>query len=406
MNLPLAIAWRYVKRPTDRLVSAAGLASIAGLVIGVMALVISMALMTGYRLDLERKLLGGNAEIFLYSFGGQIDDLDKMLVTIRSLEGVSEASPVIFQHGLIASEEMPTGEQVMLKGIEPSRAARSEMLAKVIGSGMLRAQDRTPSVALGRYLAKRLRVAKGSVVTVTVPTRNGRGFLPRSATFVVSNVFETGFHEFDSSWMFLDLAEAQRLFEMRGGANLIEINLHHGASLDAVAAAIGKRVDHSYAVTTWKQMNRQLFSLLEMQQIVLFIVLGLIVFVSTFNIVSTLVMTVHEKRQEIGILASMGATQSLIRRIFVSYGVLVGFTGTATGIVLGVAVCWVLTRFKLVSFGPEIAEVYFVSSIPFITKARDLAVIAGFSISVSFLASLLPSMRAARLTPIEALRHE
>ena len=153
-------------------------------------------------------------------------------------------------------------------------------------------------------------------------------------------------------------------------------------------------------------MNRQLFWMLKIQQLVLFVVIGLIVFVSTFNIVSTLIMTVHEKRKEIGILTSMGAERRTVERVFLWYGSLVGFAGTATGVILGVAVCWILTRFKLVSFPPEIAEVYFVSSIPFITRARDLIVIAGFSLLVSFLATLIPSARAARLDPAEALRHE
>src|ERR1051325_4619936 len=157
---------------------------------------------------------------------------------------------------------------------------------------------------------------------------------------------------------------------------------------------------------SWRFMPRQLFSMLKIQQLVLFIVIGLIVFVSTFNIVSTLIMTVHEKRKEIGILASMGAESSMISRIFVWYGTMVGLAGTLAGIVLGVAVCWIMTEFHLLSFPPEIAEVYFVSSIPFVTRVWDIAVIAIFSIAVSFLATVFPSMRAARLNPIEALRHE
>jgi lipoprotein-releasing system permease protein len=146
--------------------------------------------------------------------------------------------------------------------------------------------------------------------------------------------------------------------------------------------------------------------MLQVQQLVLFIVIGLIVFVSTFNIVSTLIMTVHEKRREIGILSSMGADKKMIRRIFLWYGTLVGLVGTLTGLLLGVLVCWIITRYELVSFPPEIAEVYFVSSIPFVTRPVDLSVIAAFSVLVAFTATVLPSLRAARLNPIEALRHE
>jgi lipoprotein-releasing system permease protein len=186
----------------------------------------------------------------------------------------------------------------------------------------------------------------------------------------------------------------------------MEVKLVPGADLDRVSAEITRRTAHRYLVSDWRAMNRNLFSILRLQQIGLFIIIGLIVFVSTFNIVSTLIMTVHEKRKEIGILASMGAEKKLVRRIFLWYGTMVGFAGTAAGTLLGTLACWVITKYHLVSFGPEIAEVYFVSSIPFITRARDLLVITGFSLAVSFLATIIPSARAARLDPAEALRHE
>jgi len=406
VNLPILIAWRYVRRPTDRLVSAAGLTSLLGLVIGVMALVIAMALMTGYRLDLERKLLGGNAEIFLYPVRGEIDDLPSVLTRVRAVEGVAEASPVIFQHGLISSESVPSGEQITLKGIEPSRTKHSAVLRRILGTHDGFARDGEPGVAVGESLAKRLQLEEGSPVTITVPSRSSGTFLPRAATFVVSSVYRTGFHQFDSAWIFLDIEDARALTNMGETANLVEFHLVPAADLEGVATAVARVTSNEFAVVTWKDMNQQLFSLLKLQQFALFIVLGLIVFVSMFNIVSTLVMTVHEKRQEIGILGSMGATPGFVRRVFVSYGMIVGFAGTLTGLLFGSLICWILTRYELVSFGPEIAEVYFVSSIPFVTKPFDLGVIAAFTMTISLLAILVPSFRASRLTPIDALRHE
>ena len=407
MNLPWEIAWRYLKRPTDALVSAVGFVSIFGLVIGVMALVISMALMTGYRSDLQRKLLAGNAEVFVYSVGGPIADTSKLLEIVRTTPGVDEAAPVLFQHALVTTERNTTGTEVMVKGIEASRSKTSPMLAKVIGDrGKFDTDEGESGVAVGKYLATRLGVKPGTSISITVPTENSGSFMPRSASFVVTNVFDTGFYEYDARWLFIDLRDAERLLDMPGSANLVEVKLKRDASLDAVTPAIETRTDHRYAVSDWRDMNRQLFSMLKIQQLVLFIVIGLIVFVSTFNIVSTLIMTVHEKRKEIGILTSMGADRRMIRRIFLWYGSMVGFAGTATGVLLGVIICWVITRFKIVSFPPEIAEVYFVSSIPFITRGIDLVVISAFSIVVSFLATIIPSMRAARLNPVEALRHE
>jgi lipoprotein-releasing system permease protein len=438
MNLPLQIAWRYLRRPTDRLVSAVGFVSVLGLVIGVMALVISMALMTGYRGDLQKKLLGGNAEIFVYSVGGPIEDTKQAVATVRGTPGVSEAAPVLFQRALVTTERNSTGTETMLKGIEPSRAAGSPMIAKIVGArGKFDTAAGERGVAVGRYLATKLGVATGQSINITVPTENGGSFMPRSASFVVTNVFDTGFYEFDARWLFIDLGEAEALLNAPGAANLLEVKLAPGAdhddglhlvlefrrlgrlpvvvpvleivrtdALDQVTRAIEKRTEHRYAVSDWRDMNHQLFSMLKIQQLVLFIVIGLIVFVSTFNIVSTLIMTVHEKRKEIGILSSMGAQSAMVTRIFVWYGTMVGFLGTATGILIGVVICWLITRFHLVSFPPEIAQVYFVSSIPFITRPVDLTIIAAFSIVVSFGATILPSLRAARLNPVEALRHE
>ncbi len=381
--------------------SAVGLVSIFGLVIGVMALVISMALMTGYRGDLQRKLLGGNAEVYVYSVGGPITDTSSVVKVLRETPGVAEASPVVFKIALVTTESNATGAEVTLKGIDPARAKTSPMLAKVVGpSGQLR------GVALGKYMAKRLGVTTGSSISITVPSDREGSFMPQSSSFVVTNVFDTGFYEYDARWLFIDLREAERLTGMSGTANLIEVKLAPGASTDEVVREIDNRTEHHYAVSDWRDLNRQLFSMLKLQQIVLFIVIGLIVFVSTFNIVSTLIMTVHEKRKEIGILTSMGAEQKMVARIFVWYGSMVGFAGTATGITLGTLICWVMTRFKLLSFPPEIAEVYYVSSIPFVTKWMDLVIIAAFSILVSFAATIVPSFRAAKLNPVEALRHE
>ena len=408
MSLARRIAWRYLRRPTDKLVSAVGLVSVLGLIIGVMALVISMALMTGYRRDLQTKLLGGNAEVFVYSIGSPIADPTRLLSLVRETPGVQFASPVLFQGAVVTTETNTTGSEVMVKGIEPTRGKTSPMLAKIIGPrASFLTTDGAEGVSVGRYLATKLGVKPGDAIRITVAAGGGDGqFMPRTATFVVTNVFSTGFYEFDARWLFIDLGEARELVGAGGAANLVEVKLVPGANIDAVVDQIEKRTAGRYAVSDWREMNRQLFSMLQIQQLVLFIVIGLIVFVSTFNIVSTLIMTVQEKRREIGILGSMGAESKTIRRVFIWYGTIVGFVGTAAGVAIGTFVCWVITRFELVSFPPEIAEVYFVSSIPFVTRASDLLVISAFSIVVSFLATIVPSMRAARLNPVEALRYE
>src|SRR5438046_190020 len=242
MNLPLTIAWRYLRRPTDALVSAVGAVSVFGLIIGVMALVISMALMTGYRGDLQRKLLGGNAEIFVYSVNGPISDKSGVFETVRSTPGVAEAAPVLFQHALVTTERNTTGTEVMLKGIEAARAKTSPMLGKIVGPrGAFDTADGERGVAVGKYLATKLGVRAGSSISITVPTGGGGSFMPRSASFVVTNVYDTGFYEFDARWLFIDLSEAERLLDTQGSANLLEVKLAPAASLEAVTRAIEQR---------------------------------------------------------------------------------------------------------------------------------------------------------------------
>lgn len=406
MSLARSIAWRYLRRPTDALVSAVGLVSILGMVIGVMALVISMALMTGYRRDLQEKLLGGNAEIVVYSLGAPIDNPRPLIDMLERIPGVAEASPVLYQHAVVTTETNATGSEVMLKGVDPARAKSSPMLAKIVGPSQRFATEDGIGVAVGKYLATKLGVKQGDAISVTVAATGDGGMMPRMSTFVVSNIFDTGFYEFDAKWLFTDLEEAQRLTGADSGANMVEVKAAPGQDIDKLVDAVERQTAGSYAVNDWRDSNRHLFSALQLQQLVLFIVIGLIVFVSTFNIVSTLVMTVQEKRREIGILTSMGTEPRTVRRVFMWYGTMVGVAGTVTGLLLGTLICWVMTRFELLSFPPEIAEVYYVSSIPFITQWWQLAGIAAFAIAVSFVATILPSSRAARMNPVEALRYE
>ena len=363
-----------------------------------------MALMTGYRHDLQSKLLGGGAEIVLYS---GVPDRDETVATVSSVSGVEWISHALFQQALAGSEDHLMGEQVMLKGIEERSPHLPPLMKKIVGPELsFVSADGVAGVAVGSHLARKLGVAKGDAIVLTVPVENAGSLFPRNETLIVSHVFETGFFEFDDRWLFTSLEVATRVTSETSATSVLEIKVAPGFTVDDVMERIDDATGRTHAISDWRHVNRELFSLLAIQQLALFIVIGLIVFVSTFNIVSTLIMTIQEKRQEIGILLSMGAERRLIRRIFVWYGTLVGTVGTMTGILLGTVICKVITRYELVSFGPEIAEVYFVSSIPFLTRPTDLGAIAAFALVVSWLATLIPSARAAMTNPVDGLHHE
>jgi lipoprotein-releasing system permease protein len=311
------------------------MASVLGLVIGVMALVISMALMTGYRRDLQTKLLGGNAEVFVYSIGATDRRSGSPAArSSRTTPGVADASPVLFRSGVVTTETNTTGSEVMIKGIEPTRGRTSPMLAKHHRAARLVRQRRKASAAWPSASTWReARREEGrSAISVTVAADTPEGF---SAAHGVVRGNECVRHRL------LRVRRALALHRPRRGAGVSGRRLG-GESHRGEARAgrrprprrreIERRTDRRYSVSDWREMNRQLFSMLKIQQLVLFVVIGLIVFVSTFNIVSTLIMTVHEKRREIGILTSMGAEPKMVRRVFIWYGTIVGLVGTATGI--------------------------------------------------------------------------
>jgi lipoprotein-releasing system permease protein len=412
-SLALEVALAYLRARSSRLVSSVSLLSIAGIGLGVAALVVAMGLLSGYQREIRENLIGANAEVVLFPLSTAAEANPSAAERrVASLRRVRATARVVYQSGLASSAATPDGTDVVLKGIEPSSERRVSKLdaylpdaERILTPGSAASP---PGVAIGVELARLLDVREGDTIVLSVPdnTPGASVLVARSAPFRVARIFRTNFYESDSGLVFLDREVLRNLAHMEGKANVIEIKLDTIRDTEGAAREIAKVAGKEFSVTDWRSLNTGLFSALRIQQTTLFFVIGLIVAVSTFNVVATLVMTVKEKRRDIGVLTALGAEAGFFSRVFLLLGGLLGGAGVLAGVAFGALVCWVMTAFRLLRFPPGVAEIYFVSYIPFLIRPLDLGAIVGFSALVILLASWLPARRAGRVDIAEALRYE
>jgi lipoprotein-releasing system permease protein len=411
VSLELEVALAYLRSRPSRLVSAVSLLAIGGIALGVAALVVAMGLLSGYRTEIREKLIGANAEVVVYPLTAtspeEVAALERRLAGVA---GVRATAPVVYQTGLAASAATPDGADAILKGIDAAAEAgvSPQMRAYLPDSAALAPSGGLPGAALGAELARKLDVRAGDVITLSVPDASGGQvrFVPRTGRFRVARIFRSNFAEYDAEWVFCDREALRALSRMPGGANVIEVKLDSNRDREKAEGLIRDAAGPRFSVADTLSMNRGLFSALRVQQTTLFLVIGLIVAVSTFNVVATLVMTVQEKRRDIGILSSLGAEPRFFSRAFLWLGVLLGSAGILAGVAFGSLICWIVTTFRLLRFPPGVAEIYFVSSIPFRVRPLDLAAIVLFSAAAILLAAWVPARRAARVDIAEALRYE
>ena len=426
MPLPyeIFVGLRYLRaKRRNRTISLNTFVSIAGITLGVAALIGTVGIMTGFKEDIQAKILGTTAHIIVQDrMKDGMADYDSVADKVQQVPDVVAATPFVLKQVLLTSQ---TGVQgIVIRGIDPKREGNVTELAKNLAAGTLNdlqtpikvkqsppdnptgppVETEKPGIILGKELALRLGVFMGDTVNVVSPPAgpiSAMGMVPKIRTFAVAGIFQSGMYEYDSSLAYIDLGEAQKFFNLGATATGVEIKVTDVFHAADIARSVEQSLGFAYGARDWMQMNRNLFSALKLEKTMMFLLLVLITIVASFNIVSTLTMIVTEKQKEIAILKAMGATSTSIRRIFMLNGLIIGLTGTSIGIPLGYAFLWLIQTFW--TFDPT---VYYISRIPVHVLASDVLLVAGSAILISFFATVFPSRQAARLGPAAALRYE
>ncbi len=417
MRYELFIGLRYLRaKRREVFISLITLIATVGVAIGVMTLNIVLSVMTGFEEDLRDRILGFNAHVMVWNTAGMIESYDQVLARIGRIEGVVHAAPLINAQLMITTADHVTG--ALLRGVRPdpedagdlgrhmregSIEELSDHFAVPLGEGQ-GATVRLPGIILGAELARRLDVEVGKTVNVALPLGRGgqTSLVPQLTRFVVAGIFDSGMPEYDASLAYVGLADAQRLYGLGDAVNNIEVRVKDLYQAPEVAARMRATLGPSYRVRDWIQANHNLFSVLQLQKTVYFIVLLLIILVAAFTILATLIMVVMEKRKDIAILKSMGATRGAIGRIFVFKGLTIGAVGTVAGNLGGYTGCWVLKHYHFI----KLPAAFYVTTVPVKMYPELFAAVTLASLAICLLASIYPARQAARLAPVDIIRYE
>lgn len=416
MPFELLVGLRYLKAKRGQaFISLITLISIGGIALGVMALIVVLAVMSGFERDLRSKILGTNAHLWIIRYGNRvIEEPAQTLARIRDVPSVVAVSPFT-SHQVMLSTGRGAGGAV-LRGIALHSAQEVTTLTRsfteVDPARLKRSTGRSgwhldsEGIIIGHALATNLGVRLGGRVNIISPFGNVLtpfGLAPRMRSFTVAGIFEMGMYEYDSTMAYITITAAQQFFKMGKAVTGIEVKVDDLYRAKEVGAEIQRRLGFPYVARDWMQLHRNLFAALKLEKIAMFIILTMIVLVAAFNIVSTLIMKVMDKGAEIGILKSIGASSKSIMLIFMVEGVVIGLVGTLLGTVGGAIICKLQETYNIVRLQ---GDVYLLDALPILMKGADMVLIASSTLVLSFFATLYPSWRAARLDPVVAIRYE
>lgn len=393
MNFEFFIARRYfLTLQKERFISIISLIAGAGVAIGVTALIVVIAVMTGFDNDLKDKIIGANPCIILHSEQG-IDNFKELETRLKSAKDVKDVAPYASGQAFLYYRDKVLS--LNLKGIDPASEEKVTQIKKYVQGGDLRLPR--GGIVIGKELAAALGVAVGDEVVLSSPV------IGLNTPFRVSNIFYTGMYDYDLNLAFLNIRDAQEFFGIGSLVTQAGIRLDDPYQAPRVKRELAKILPPEIHIRTWMEINKNFFSALALEKLAMFIILTLIVLVACFNIISTLIVMVVEKTKDIGILKAMGATQGSVRRIFTWGGLIIGCAGIVSGIIGGVGLCLLLKKYQFIQLPKDI---YYIDRLPVSLEGPEVALIALSALGICFLSTIYPALKAGRLNPVDALRYE